>query len=92
MANGWDARLPDDGLWPRTADEVIFYHRTKSRKEIEFLFMNGALFEGPVARAMGGADVAWEVAVVVAGGLYYLYRRYYAVAPTVVPESVSASG
>jgi len=40
---------------------------------------------------MGGADIAWEVAVV-AGGLYYLYRRYYAVAPTAVPESVTASG
>jgi NCS1 family nucleobase:cation symporter-1 len=59
---------------------------------IEFLFMNCALFEGPVARAMGGADIAWEVAVVVAGGLYYLYRRYYAVAPTVIAESVTASG
>ena len=58
---------------------------------IEFLFMNCALFEGPIAHAMGGADIAWEVAVVVAGGLYYLYRRYYAVASTAVPESVIAS-
>jgi hypothetical protein len=25
------------GGWPWTADEVIFYHRTKSRKEIDFV-------------------------------------------------------
>jgi hypothetical protein len=54
--------------------------------------MNFALFEGPVAHVMSGADIAWEVAVVLAGGLYYLYRRYYAVAPPALPESVTASG
>lgn len=58
---------------------------------IEFLFMNSALFEGPVAHAMGGADIAWEVAVVVAGGLYYLYQRYFGVSAALAPETVSAS-
>jgi NCS1 family nucleobase:cation symporter-1 len=32
--------------------------------------MNTVLYEGPVARALGGADIAWMVGVLVAGGLY----------------------
>lgn len=58
---------------------------------VEFLFMNCALFEGPVAHAMGGADIAWEVAVVLAGGLYYFYRRYVNVPASPIPASVTAS-
>jgi uncharacterized protein len=36
------------GGWPWTADEVIFYHRTKSRKEIDFVGepLAGAAVEG----------------------------------------------
>ncbi len=58
---------------------------------VEFLFMNCALFEGPVARAMGGADIAWLVAIVVAGGLYYIYRRVVNVPAATVPASVTVS-
>jgi nucleobase:cation symporter-1, NCS1 family len=41
---------------------------------IEFLFMNSAVFVGPVSHALGGADIAWIVSLIVAGGLWYLTR------------------
>lgn len=34
-------------------------------------FMNSTLYVGPVAQWMGGAEVAWVVGIIVAGGLYY---------------------
>lgn len=34
-------------------------------------FMNSTLYVGPVAQWMGGAEIAWVVGIVVAGGLYY---------------------
>lgn len=41
---------------------------------IEFLFMNSAVYVGPVSHALGGADIAWIVALIVAGGLWYITR------------------
>ncbi len=39
-------------------------------------FMNSALYEGPLARLLHGADIAYYVGIVVAGGLYYMLRRH----------------
>ena len=34
-------------------------------------FMNTELYVGPIAKALGGADIAWIVGILVAGALYY---------------------
>lgn len=41
---------------------------------VEFLFMNSAVFVGPISTLLGGADIAWIVGLVVAGGLWYVTR------------------
>jgi NCS1 family nucleobase:cation symporter-1 len=38
-------------------------------------FVNTEIYEGPVARALGGADVSMPVGLAVAAGLYYLSYR-----------------
>jgi NCS1 family nucleobase:cation symporter-1 len=38
---------------------------------IQIPFMNSTLYVGPIAKWMGGAEVAWLIGLVVAGGLYY---------------------
>lgn len=35
--------------------------------------MNSTLYVGPVASWMGGAEVAWVLGLIVAGGLYYAF-------------------
>jgi nucleobase:cation symporter-1, NCS1 family len=40
-------------------------------------FMNQALYVGPIADALGGADIAYGVGFVVAGGLYWFLERRY---------------
>ena len=42
------------------------------RREIPFMNAAYPAFEGPAAKAFGGADISWLVGFVVAGGLYYL--------------------
>lgn len=39
---------------------------------IQIPFMNSSLYVGPIANWMGGAELAWVLGLVVAGGLYYL--------------------
>ena len=39
---------------------------------VQIPFMNSTLYVGPIANWMGGAEVAWLLGLVVAGGLYYL--------------------
>jgi NCS1 family nucleobase:cation symporter-1 len=39
---------------------------------VQIPFMNSTLYVGPIANWMGGAEVAWVLGLVVAGGLYYL--------------------
>ena len=39
---------------------------------IQVPFMNSSLYVGPIANWMGGAEVAWVLGLIVAGGLYYL--------------------
>ncbi|HEY1574813.1 MAG TPA: cytosine permease [Pseudonocardiaceae bacterium] len=38
-------------------------------------FSVGTLFEGPAAKALGGADISFFVGLAVAGGLYWLFSR-----------------
>jgi nucleobase:cation symporter-1, NCS1 family len=54
---------------------------------IEVPFMNTTIYEGPVARALGGGDIAWIVGAVVtvplfAGGAWLARRRSGAVKPS----------
>jgi NCS1 family nucleobase:cation symporter-1 len=39
---------------------------------VEIPFVNSSLYEGPIAKAMGGADISWIVGAILAGVLYYL--------------------
>jgi toxin CptA len=57
-----------------------------------WLFMYGVtpLFQGPIARAMGGVDLSWLAGGLVAGGVYAVLgpivaRKYDAAAPAAVP-------
>ncbi|SJN11525.1 Cytosine/purine/uracil/thiamine/allantoin permease family protein [Leucobacter sp. 7(1)] len=38
---------------------------------VQLPFMNQALYEGPLAKAMGGADISWIVAIVATALVYY---------------------
>ncbi len=42
---------------------------------IQIPFMNSTLYVGPIAEWLGGAEVAWLLGLVVAGGLYYGFSR-----------------
>jgi NCS1 family nucleobase:cation symporter-1 len=42
---------------------------------VELPFMNSSFFEGPVAKALGGGDIAWIVGLLLSGGLYYASQR-----------------
>jgi NCS1 family nucleobase:cation symporter-1 len=42
---------------------------------VEVPFMNNQIYVGPIAKALGGADIAWLVALVVAGGVYYVVAK-----------------
>jgi len=43
---------------------------------IEIPFMNSTIYEGPVAHAMKGADIAWIIGFLFASGAYYLTSRF----------------
>ena len=40
---------------------------------VEIPFINSTLYEGPVAKAHGGADISWILGLIVAGGLYLAF-------------------
>ncbi len=40
---------------------------------VEIPFINSTLYEGPVAKALGGADISWILGLIVAGGLYLAF-------------------
>ena len=42
---------------------------------IEIPFINTTLYEGPVAKIMGGADISWIVGLILASALYYVLMR-----------------
>ncbi len=41
---------------------------------ISYVWANTPLITGPLSKATGGADLSWLVALVIAGGLYYILR------------------
>jgi purine-cytosine permease-like protein len=61
---------------------------------IEVPFMNTTIYEGPVAKALGGGDIAWIVGAVVTVPLYvggaWLARRH-AAAPKSSDEQIASS-
>lgn len=46
---------------------------------VEIPFMNADLYEGPIAKALGGADISWIVGLIVPSVLYVLVNRRVAV-------------
>lgn len=43
---------------------------------IQVPFINSSLYEGPIAKALGGADIAWIVGLAFSGAAYYAAVRY----------------
>lgn len=41
----------------------------------EVPFMNTTLYEGPVAKALGNADISWIIGIIISGGLYYVLMK-----------------
>jgi NCS1 family nucleobase:cation symporter-1 len=39
---------------------------------VEVPFMNTSLYEGPIAKSLGGADLAWIIGAILSGVLYYV--------------------
>jgi len=43
---------------------------------LEVPFVNSSLYEGPIAKHLGGADISWIVGLVFATVAYYLYAKW----------------
>jgi nucleobase:cation symporter-1, NCS1 family len=54
-------------------------------------FVSLTFFEGPAAKALGGADVSFAVGLTVAGALYYLFSRGLDLAPELAAAQRSRS-
>ncbi|WP_230206421.1 purine-cytosine permease family protein [Microbacterium gorillae] len=48
---------------------------------VQFPFMNQAIYTGPIATAMGGADISWIVAIIVTFAVYYPLAKKYQYVP-----------
>ncbi|POB09434.1 cytosine permease [Sulfobacillus sp. hq2] len=53
---------------------------------IEIPFINTTLYEGPIAKAMGGADISWIVGLIVASTLYFVLMKRERIA---IPSAMS---
>ncbi len=42
---------------------------------VEIPFMNSVVYEGPVAKALGGGDISWVIGVIVSGTVYFLWMK-----------------
>jgi len=58
---------------------------------VEIPFVNSSLYEGPIARGLGGADISWIIGFVLAAGLYYLAARRQPAAREPVTEPTPAA-
>jgi NCS1 family nucleobase:cation symporter-1 len=58
------------GLW--NLGTLVIYIATIL---IEIPFVNSSLYEGPIAKHLGGADISWIVGLAFASVVYYLYAR-----------------
>ncbi|MFC8411734.1 purine-cytosine permease family protein [Arthrobacter sp. NPDC057259] len=56
---------------------------------IQIPFMNSSLYVGPIANLLGGAEIAWLIGLVVAGGLYYATSRNVRRRPLPAPDSIA---
>lgn len=60
---------------------------------IQLPFMNSSLYVGPIADLLGGAEIAWLIGLVAAGGLYYFFsgsvRRCLNTLPNIDGKSVN---
>ncbi|HYM50972.1 MAG TPA: cytosine permease, partial [Candidatus Limnocylindrales bacterium] len=54
---------------------------------LEIPFMNTTVFQGPLSKAMGGADIAWIVGLVFAIPAYYLLARNQVQAAPAAPHT-----
>ncbi len=60
---------------------------------VEIPFVNSSLYEGPVARSMGGADISWIVGAVLSGALYYLAAtRVLRIGPQAAEAAARSAG
>jgi nucleobase:cation symporter-1, NCS1 family len=57
---------------------------------IEVPFVNTTLFEGPVAKALNGADISWIICLIVISPAYYLAAKRLRPAVPVAPEPAKA--
>lgn len=57
---------------------------------LEVPFINQTDYEGPLAKALNGADIAWIVGLIVSGGLYYVLMRGQASLPAPAESGVPA--
>ncbi|MHB1525918.1 MAG: purine-cytosine permease family protein [Candidatus Dormibacteria bacterium] len=57
---------------------------------VELPFVDSSIYEGPIAKAMGGGDIAWIVGFFVAGLLYYASMRMTGSRPA--GEALPATG
>lgn len=62
------------GIYGRWAWRGLVAYSVGFLAMIPFFSLPG-LFTGPVANAIGGADISFAIGLVVAGGLYYLFSR-----------------
>lgn len=64
---------PDGGIYGRYNATALACYAVGILVQVPFLATD--LYTGAAARALGGVDVSWLVALVVAGGLYFVLAR-----------------
>ena len=57
---------------------------------LEVPFVNTTMFEGPIAKALNGADISWIICLTVIGPLYYLAARRLRPAAPVAAQPAKA--
>jgi NCS1 family nucleobase:cation symporter-1 len=77
-----EAILSVDGIYGRFNWRALGVYAVAAAAEVPF--MNSAVYEGPIATALGGVDIAWIVGLFVAGALYLALSRT-ATAPSGAP-------
>jgi len=71
--------LSVDGIYGRVNWRAIGVYAVAALAEVPF--MNSVVYEGPIAKSIGGVDIAWVVGLLVSGALYYFLSRNTGVGP-----------
>jgi NCS1 family nucleobase:cation symporter-1 len=80
---------PDGGIYGRVAWVALVVYVAGFLLEIPF--MNTSLYEGPIAKSLNGADIAWLVGLAVISPVYYFAAKAFAPAgPVAAPEPAAA--